>query len=243
MMILEVNAILERIQKILSARGVASRRTAEQWILQGRITKNGIPCQLGDVADPQVDEIRIDGKLLPAEEKPVYILLHKPRRYVTTLSDEKGRKTVAELVKDCPQRVYPVGRLDMDSEGLLIMTSDGDFANLLMHPKHVVDKVYLVWVRGISQENMERLKEPVVLDGYRIRPPEVKLLHKEQSLLQVTIHEGRNRQIRRMCEIAGMRVIRLKRIREGHLELGDLKVGSWRYLTEDEVSLFQETKR
>ena len=242
-MILEVNAILERIQKILSARGVASRRTAEQWILQGRITKNGIPCQLGDVADPQVDEIWIDGKLLPAEEKPVYILLHKPRGYVTTLSDEKGRKTVAELVKDCPQRVYPVGRLDMDSEGLLIMTSDGDFANLLMHPKHVVDKVYLVWVRGISQENMERLKEPVVLDGYRIRPPEVKLLHKEQSLLQVTIHEGRNRQIRRMCEIAGMRVIRLKRIREGHLELGDLKLGSWRYLTEDEVSLFQETKR
>ena len=242
-MILEVNAILERIQKILSARGVASRRTAEQWILQGRITKNGIPCQLGDVADPQVDEIRIDGKLLPAEEKPVYILLHKPRGYVTTLSDEKGRKTVAELVKDCPQRVYPVGRLDMDSEGLLIMTSDGDFANLLMHPKHVVDKVYLVWVRGISQENMERLKEPVVLDGYRIRPPEVKLLHKEQSLLQVTIHEGRNRQIRRMCEIAGMRVIRLKRIREGHLELGDLKPGSWRYLTENEASLFQETKR
>lgn len=242
-MILEVNAILERIQKILSARGVASRRTAEQWILQGRITKNGIPCQLGDVADPQVDEIRIDGKLLPEEEKPVYILLHKPRGYVTTLSDEKGRKTVAELVKDCPQRVYPVGRLDLDSEGLLIMTSDGDFANLLMHPKHVVDKVYLVWVRGISQENMERLKEPVVLDGYRIRPPEVKLLHKEQSLLQVTIHEGRNRQIRRMCEIAGMRVIRLKRIREGHLELGDLKLGSWRYLTEDEVSLFQETKR
>lgn len=242
-MILEVNVIQERIQKILSSRGVASRRTAEQWILQGRITKNEIPCQLGDVADPQVDEIRIDGKLLPAEEKPVYILLHKPRGFVTTLSDEKGRKTVAELVKDCPQRVYPVGRLDMDSEGLLILTSDGDFANRLMHPKHVVDKVYLVWVRGISQENMERLKEPVVLDGYRIRPPEVKLLHKEQSLLQVTIHEGRNRQIRRMCEIAGMRVIRLKRIREGHLELGDLKLGSWRYLTEDEVSLFQETKR
>lgn len=244
-MILEVNAILERIQKILSARGVASRRTAEQWILQGRITKNGIPCQLGDVADLQVDEIRIDGKLLPAEEKPVYILLHKPRGYVTTLSDEKRRKTVAELVKDCPQRVYPVGRLDMDSEGLLIMTSDGDFANRLMHPKHVVNKVYLIWVRGFSQENFEKLKEPVELDGYRIQPPEVRFLRNEPpgSLLQVTIHEGRNRQIRRMCEIAGMRVIRLKRIREGHLELGDLKLGSWRYLTEDEVSLFQETKR
>lgn len=234
----------ERIQKILSARGVASRRTSEQWIAQGRVLKNGLPCKLGDMADPDVDDILVDGKPLPTVEKPVYILLHKPRGYVTTLSDEKGRKTVAELVESCAQRVYPVGRLDMDSEGLLLLTSDGEFANRLMHPKHVVNKVYLVWVMGFDPEKMEKLREPVLLDGYRIRPPEVKLIkpNGDRAVMQITIHEGRNRQIRRMCDMAGMKVVRLKRIQEGHLELGDLPLGSWRYLTEKEIAGFREAK-
>jgi 23S rRNA pseudouridine2605 synthase len=163
----------------------------------------------------------------------VYILLHKPRGFVTTLSDEKGRKTAAQLVEDCGIRVYPVGRLDMDSEGLLLFTNDGEFANRLMHPKHEVQKTYLTWVEGFSEVSLEKLKQPITLDGYRIRAPKVRVV--KPGLLEITIHEGRNRQVRRMCDAAGMRVTRLKRIREGNLSLGDLPLGKWRYLTEEEV--------
>ena len=164
-------------------------------------------------------------------------MLHKPRGYVTTLSDEKGRKDVAQLVKDCPQRVYPIGRLDMDSEGLLLFTNDGAFANELMHPRHQVDKTYLVWVTGYGPGKEGLLEEPLVLDGYRIRPPGVRLLEAsgQKACLEITIHEGRNRQIRRMCGARGMTVTRLKRIREGALELGNLEPGAWRYLTAEEV--------
>lgn len=228
----------ERLQKILSARGLASRRTAETWIQQGRVTVNGIPARLGDTADPEQDEILLDGKPLPQGQEPVYILLNKPRGYVTTLSDEQGRPNAAQLVADCGVRVYPVGRLDMDSEGLLLFTNDGAFANALMHPKHQVKKTYDVWVTGYVPGAEIRLARPIELDGYTIRKPEVKLLKAEgnRARLRVTIHEGRNRQIRRMCQAAGMTVTRLRRIREGGLSLGDLAPGAWRYLTREEVA-------
>ena len=230
----------ERLQKILSSYGVASRRQAEEMIRQGRVSCNGKICVLGQTADPETDEIHIDGKPLPKLEERVYIVLHKPRGYVTTLSDEKGRKNVARLVQDCGVRVYPVGRLDMDSEGLLLFTNDGEFANLLMHPKHEVEKTYKVIVSGFSSEAVQRLKQPIVLDGYKIHPPIVNVTYApqqpgENGVLLVSIHEGRNRQVRRMCAAAGMDVKRLIRIREGQLQLGNLQVGKWRYLTQDEV--------
>lgn len=229
----------ERIQKILSARGVCSRRQAEEMMKAGRVSCNGIVCSLGQTADPDVDDIRIDGKPLPQMGEKVYILLHKPRGFVTTLSDEKGRKDVSELVKDCGVRVYPVGRLDMDSEGLLILTNDGDFANKMMHPSHQVDKVYKVSVANYSADGMERLKRPVTLDGYTIQPPGVSVVMEQgegsKAVLLVTIHEGRNRQVRRMCDMAGMPVQRLIRIQEGSLKLGKLPKGKWRYLTKEEI--------
>ena len=229
----------DRLQKIIAARGVCSRRKAEELILAGRVTCNGRVAQLGDRADPELDRIEVDGNVLPSQSEYVYIMLNKPRGYVTTLSDEKGRKNAAQLVADCGKRVYPVGRLDMDSEGLLLFTNDGDFANRMMHPKHEVNKIYEVVVRGYTEAALERLKKPVVLDGYQIRQPEVELIHKsatsDRAELQVTIHEGRNRQGRRMCDMAGMNVLRLTRIAEGPVKLGKLSTGKWRYLTAAEV--------
>lgn len=228
----------ERLQKILSSRGIASRRRAEEMISAGLVTVNGEQAVLGQTANPEVDEIRVEGKLLPRQEAFVYILLHKPRGYVTTLSDEKGRPNAAQLVAGCGVRVYPVGRLDMDSEGLLLFTNDGEFANALMHPKHEVEKTYDVWVTGYAPGGEKLLSRPITLDGYTIRPPKVKLLKAQgdKARLHVTIHEGRNRQVRRMCQAAGMHVTRLCRIREGKLELGDLPKGQWRYLTAQEVA-------
>lgn len=228
----------ERLQKILSARGVASRRKAEEMIQNGLVTVNGRVAILGETADPQTDEIQVNGKPLPVPQSHVYILLNKPRGYVTTLSDEKGRPNAAQLVADCGARVYPVGRLDMDSEGLLLFTNDGEFANALMHPKHEVKKTYDTWVTGYVPGGEIRLSRPVTLDGYTIRPPKVKLIRAEgnRAKFQITIHEGRNRQVRRMCEAAGMTVTRLRRIREGNLSLGNLPLGKWRYLTEEEIS-------
>lgn len=228
----------ERIQKILSARGVASRRKAEEMLSAGRVQVNGSVAALGDRADPEVDEILIDGSPLPSQQERVYILLHKPRGYVTTLSDERGRKTVADLVADCGMRVYPVGRLDYDSEGLLLMTNDGEFANELMHPRHEVNKTYEVWVTGNHPEAKSQLERPIELDGYRIKKPFVQLVSNQgnRAIYRVTIHEGRNRQVRRMCQAAGLTVTRLKRISEGELQLGDLPLGKWRYLTKDEIA-------
>lgn len=227
----------ERIQKILSQRGVCSRRQAEQLIAEGRVTCNGQICVLGQTADADVDCIAVDGKNLPSAGAAVYIMLNKPKGYVTTLSDEKGRKNAAMLVADCGQRVYPVGRLDMDSEGLLLFTNDGDFANRMMHPSHGIDKVYSVEVTGFSEENLKNLKKPITLDGYKIAPPQVQLVNhcQDRATLQITIHEGRNRQVRRMCARAGMQVKRLVRIREGALSLGNLPSGKWRYLTQQEI--------
>ena len=228
----------ERLQKILSGRGIASRRKAEQMLQDGQITVNGVPAVLGDAADPELDEILVNGQPLPEQQRSVYILLNKPRGYVTTLSDEKGRPNAAQLVSDCGTRVYPVGRLDMDSEGLLLFTNDGAFANDLTHPKQEVEKVYEVWVSGYQPGGEERLSRPIVLDGYRIRPPKVVLLsaNGDKAKFRVTIHEGRNRQIRRMCVSAGMRCTRLRRIQEGTLRLGNLPCGAWRYLTAEEVA-------
>ena len=228
----------ERLQKILSSRGLCSRRKAEEWITAGRVSVNGAVAALGDSADPETDEIRVDGKELPKPDDFVYIILNKPRGYVTTLSDEKGRPNAAQLV-DCGKRVYPVGRLDMDSEGLLLFTNDGDFANRLMHPKHEVNKTYRVLVERYSEEKLEKLKLPIELDGYMNRKPEVKLLRtreRGQAQILVTIHEGRNRQVRRMCDAAGMNVLRLQRIGEGKLKLGDLPLGKWRHLTREELA-------
>ena len=230
---------MDRLQKILSSRGLCSRRAAETLIVQGRVTCNGKVAALGDCADPETDMILVDGKPLPSESKKIYIMLHKPRGYVTTLSDEKGRLNAAQLVSDCAQRVYPVGRLDMDSEGLLLFTNDGSFADHLMHPKHQVDKIYRVLVDDFTEEGLERLRQPVILDGYKIRPPAVRCLGGAQNgtWLQVTIHEGRNRQVRRMCAVAGMHVRRLIRIAEGPVKLGDLSLGKWRFLTDAEVEM------
>lgn len=228
---------MERLQKIIAARGLCSRRRAEELITEGKVTCNGEPAVLGSQADPDTAEIRVEGKLLPPKAEHVYLVLNKPRGYVTTLSDEKGRRNAAQLVEGCGVRVYPVGRLDMDSEGLLLFTNDGEFANLLMHPRKEVEKVYRVWVENYTPENLEALRQPIELDGYRIRPPKIRLIRTEgeRTQLEVIIHEGRNRQVRRMCQEAGMNVKRLKRIAEGSLRLGMLRAGCWRYLEPAEV--------
>lgn len=227
----------ERIQKLIASRGVASRRSAEQMILDGRVSCNGAICTLGQVADPDQDQILIDGKPLPEAQNHIYIMLNKPKGYVTTVSDEKGRKNVIQLVENCGSRVYPVGRLDMDSEGLLLLTNDGDLANRLMHPSHEVNKTYAVTVNGYSEERLPLLQRRIILDGYRIRKPDITVISTDgfSAQLEITIHEGRNRQVRRMCAAAGMRVKRLVRIREGTLSLDDLPSGQWRFLTEEEI--------
>lgn len=228
----------ERLQKLLSAAGVCSRRTAEQYITAGRVTVNGITAVLGQRADPDRDEILLDGSPLPGRARAVYLLLNKPRGYVTTLSDEQGRPTVAELVQGCGTRVYPVGRLDLDSEGLLLMTNDGELMQHLLHPSHEVSKTYHVTVQGHVEGAAERLARVRDLEGEPIRPAEVTLLRQTpgSALLEVTIHEGKNRQIRRMCARCDLGVKRLRRVREHTLELGDLPPGQWRYLTEQEIA-------
>ena len=230
---------MERLQKIIAARGLCSRRQEEKWIEEGRVRVNGNTARLGDTADVTEDVIEVDGKRLPKAGKKVYLMLKKPRGYVTTLSDEKGRKNAAGLVAGCGVRVYPVGRLDMDSEGLLLFTNAGEFANLMMHPRHEVDKVYRVWVTNFAPEKLEALGEPIELDGYMIKKPKVRPVRTEptRAILDVTIHEGRNRQVRRMCQAAGLEVARLKRIAEGQLRFGELKTGAWRYLEPKEIEL------
>ena len=232
----------ERLQKLISAAGLMSRRAAETAIGAGEVTVNGKVAALGDKADPTRDDIRVRGRRLPTNGEKIYLMLNKPRGYVCTLSDEKGRKTVTELVRDVGARLYPVGRLDMDSEGLLLMTNDGDFANRLMHPSHEVEKCYRVTVSGDGLETAaERLSLPMVLDGQRLRSANVRLLKQEENraVLDITIHEGRNRQVRRMCESVGLKVHRLCRISEGPLVLGKLPSGQWRYLNREELAAFE----
>lgn len=236
----------QRIQKILASCGVASRRAAEKMIVEGRVCVNGVTAVLGQSADTETDEILLDGRPLPSAERSVYILLHKPRGYVTTLSDEKGRKTAASLVADCGVRVYPVGRLDLASEGLLLFTNDGDLAKRLTHPRHGVEKTYLVWATGYTASGWQRLQAPITLaDGCTVCAVRTRLwsVQADRAQFEITIRQGRNRQVRRMCEAAQMHVNRLCRIREGNLELGDLPVGKWRYLTDAEVQMLKESGR
>lgn len=229
----------ERLQKILSRHGIASRRKAEELIAQRRVRVNGNTAMPGESADEAVDVIEVDGVRLRRAEKRVYLMLNKPRGYVCTLSDEKGRKDVSQLVSDCGVRVYPVGRLDLNSEGLLLLTNDGALANRLMHPSGAVQKVYLVWLSGYYAGCEKKIGASIEIDGRKTAPADVTLIKAEgkTALLQVTLHEGRNRQIRRLCEAANVTVTRLRRIREAQLELGDLPSGKWRYLTEQELAL------
>lgn len=229
---------MERLQKILSAAGVCSRRQAEEFLRAGRVTVNGVPASLGDSADPAGDVVCLDGQPLSAPAERLYLMLHKPRGYVTTLSDERGRRTAADLTADCGARVYPVGRLDMDSEGLLLMTNDGDFAQRLAHPSHGLEKEYRVTVSGRLEGCRERLAALSALeDGTPIAPARVAVLARRGGrwVLSVVICQGLNRQVRRMCALAGLEVARLVRVREGPLELGSLPGGRWRRLTEEEL--------
>ena len=227
----------ERLQKLISACGLASRRTAEGWITAGRVTVNGRTVHLGERADPDRDEILVDGTPLDPGGGRTYLMLNKPRGYVTTLSDEKGRRTVADLVSDCGARVWPVGRLDMDSEGLLLLTDDGELTHRLLHPSHEIEKEYLVWVTGDVKRALPILSAPMELDGVVLRPAAVRQIGWEgkRPVLSVVIHEGKNRQVRRMCAAAGLEVLRLIRVREGSLVLGSLEEGKWRYLTKEEL--------
>lgn len=227
----------ERLQKCIAASGLCSRRAAEQLISAGRVTVNGLPAQLGNKVDAAVDIIEVDGNRLSAPEQFVYVMLNKPRGYVTTLSDEKGRRTVADLVSDIGLRLFPVGRLDMDSEGLLLMTNDGVLMQQLIHPKYQIYKTYEVTVSGEIENAVRRLSALTDLEGEPICPATVRLLSPrgETALLSVTIHEGKNRQIRRMCAACGLSVRRLRRVCEDTLRLGTLKSGTWRYLTQEEL--------
>lgn len=227
----------ERIQKIIASRGLMSRRKAEELIRDGRVRVNGNTAILGESADPEEDIIEIDGKRLAKPPEHLYLMLHKPRGYVTTMSDEKGRNTAWELVQDCGQRVYPVGRLDLNSEGLLLFTNDGEFANRLMHPRHEVNKTYLAWVNRFSPEKLQQLSRMENLEGERIARPQVRLVNAkgENALLELIIHEGKNRQVRRMCRQVELTVTRLKRVGEGCVRLGELPLGKWRHLTPEEI--------
>lgn len=227
-----------RLQKYLSECGIASRRKAEEYIEAGRVKVNSRPAKLGDRVDPKRDKVMFAGRRVVGQKKKMYIMLHKPRGYVTTLSDEKGRKCVSDLVADAGVRLFPVGRLDRDSEGLLLMTNDGEFANLLTHPSRYVSKVYRVTVRGqVTEEQLDQMAAGILLDGEKTRPCEVHVISKgeDRTVLHFTLYQGKNRQIRRMCEAVGLTVIRLKRTMIAGVKLGMLKPGKWRELNEKEM--------
>lgn len=229
----------QRLQKLIAAAGLASRREAEQWIAAGRVSINGRTAALGDGADPACDRVEIDGRPLPFREEKVYLLLNKPVGYVTTLRDPQGRPVVTDLVKSVSARLFPVGRLDLTTEGLLLLTNDGELANRLAHPRHRVDKTYLVRVRGaFTEAARRRLEEGVALEDGLTAPATVDHVRAagSHSWLHLTIREGRNRQVRRMCEAIGYPVSRLKRIRVAFMELGDLSPGKFRFLTAQEVA-------
>ena len=233
----------ERLQKLISSCGLASRRTAEAWISQGRVTVNGSRAALGDRADLERDRVEVDGVPLRPRTERTYLMLNKPRGYVTTLSDEKGRQTAASLVSGCGRRVWPVGRLDLDSEGLLLFTDDGELTHGLLHPSGEVEKEYLVWVAGDVDRALPILTAPMELDGEPIAPAQVRAGRRSEGVTQlsVVIHQGKNRQVRRMCAQAGLEVRRLKRVREGRVWLDRaLRPGQWRPLTGEELRLLRE---
>jgi 23S rRNA pseudouridine2605 synthase len=228
-----------RLSKLISQRGVASRRAADRLITDGRVTVNGEMAQLGSLADAERDDVRIDGMPLPARGELVYIMLNKPRGYITSMTDTHGRRTVAQLTVSAGARVYPVGRLDLESEGLLIMTNDGDFAYRLIHPSRGREKVYRVEARGDMDLAVQRLSSPMEIDGYKVTAARVTPLRTgvRCGVFEISIREGRNRQIRKMCKQCGLHVDSLCRISIGGVELGSLPPGKWRHLTHDELRL------
>lgn len=227
-----------RLQKMLSDCGVTSRRKAEELIAAGKVQVNGRTAQIGDKVDPVHDRVTVNGVLVEPVREKIYLMLHKPRGFITTMRDEMDRKCVAELVSDIPERVYPVGRLDRDSEGLLLMTNDGAFANAMTHPSRHVPKVYRVTVRpGITEDQLTQMSVGMVIDGRKTAPAGVRVLEQSPGrvVLEIVLHEGRNRQIRNMCEQLGLEVARLKRIAVGSVRLGMLQPGQYRELTKEEV--------
>lgn len=228
-----------RLQKHLSQCGIASRRKAEELITQGKVRVNGRIASLGDKVDPKRDKVSVNGKTAVAVNEKVYIMLHKPRGFVTTMKDEQDRKCVNDLVKNVGVKVFPVGRLDRNSEGLLIMTNDGELANQLTHPSSYVNKTYRVTVKGeVSEEKIEKMASGILLDGRKTLPCDVFIIERKEdrTVLGFIIHEGRNRQIRRMCEAVGLDVLRLKRTEIAGVKLGMLKQGDWRNLNDRELN-------
>ena len=228
-----------RLQKYMADNGIASRRKSEELIAAGKVRVNGRVASIGDKVNPKIDKVTVSGRKVAMTKEKVYIMLHKPRGYVTTMSDEMDRKCVAELVQNVNARVFPVGRLDRDSEGLLLMTNDGELANAISHPRTHVSKTYRVTVKGrVSEEAQASLSAGLMLDGRMTAPADVHThsLAEDRSTLEITLYEGRNRQIRRMCEQLGIEVLRLKRIAIGKIKLGGLKCGDWRNLNENELS-------
>ncbi|MCI8386079.1 MAG: rRNA pseudouridine synthase [Acutalibacter sp.] len=236
-----------RLQKILAQAGVASRRKAEQMIIDGRVTVNGHPAKLGDSALPGKDVIALDGQRLEQSGAKIYLALHKPRGFVTTMEDERGRRCVAQLVETTPERVYPVGRLDKDSEGLLLMTNDGAFANAVAHPSTHVAKTYRVTLRpGVNEEQLTKISTGILVDGRMTAPAKVRLLEQQagRAVVEIVLYEGRNREIRKMCEALGLEVARLKRIAVGPVRLGMLPQGKYRELAKEEIKgLLAESKK
>ena len=230
-----------RLQKYMAECGVASRRRAEEMIAAGQVQVNGVTVtEMGTQVDG--DEVRVDGKIIRPETEKKYVLYHKPAGEVTTVSDPEGRACVLDHFRDYPVRLYPVGRLDYDSEGLLLLTNDGALTERLLHPSHQVDKTYLARVSGeVTMEEVRRLRQGVLLDDHKTAPAKVRVLKLETFATQVlvTIHEGRNRQVRRMFEEVGHQVLQLRRVKFGPLELGDLKRGQWRELTAEEIRRLQ----
>lgn len=227
-----------RLQKMLADCGVASRRKAEEMISEGLVKVNGVVAQIGDKVDIKNDKVTVRGRHIVTSVHNVYVMLHKPRGFITTMSDEMDRKCVAELVSDIPERIYPVGRLDRDSEGLLLMTNDGAFANAMTHPSMHVPKTYRVTVRpSVNEDQLTQMAVGMVIEGRKTAPADVHVISQEPGrvVLEIVLYEGRNRQIRNMCEQLGLEVARLKRIAVGPVKLGMLQPGKWRALTGDEV--------
>ncbi len=238
---------LIRLQKFFTDCDVLSRRAAEEEIKNGKVLVNGVRAELGQKIDPENDVVEYKGKVIERPSKNIYkyVMLNKPRGYLSTVTDDRGRACVTELVKDVHARLYPVGRLDMDSEGLLLMTNDGDLTYKLTHPKHDIPKIYHVKIEGkVSAEQMRALASPMEIDGYKILPvkTEVVTAKNEHTVLRMTLYEGRNRQIRKMCEAQGLNILRLCRVAIGELELGNLAPGKWRYLTKSQVEYLKKGK-